>query len=267
MAIQNTKDFRTYLKNEFIRRHQKNQKYSLRSFAKFLSISHATLSHILRKTRPLTVKSFFQLAHALKLNQKEIQEYIPQKYKVKSSGLLDIPTLDFEALSMQTFNDISEWYYDAIIELIKIESFNPDPQWIGRSLGISPLKVKKAIRKLIKLGLLEITKDGKWIDKSEFNTTIQYHSTSDSLRKLQTQLLKRGIKALYSAPFEERDHSSVTMAIDPQDLPNVKEKIKRFRRDLSYFVNRKGVQPKNVYHLGVCFYPATQKGEFLDEKK
>ncbi len=52
----------------------------------------------------------------------------------------------------------------------------------------------------------------------------------------------------------------MTMAIDARDLPEAKERIQKFRRDLCHFFERSG-HPKEVYHLTVSLYPVTIKEE------
>src|SRR3990167_1496767 len=113
-------NFRDYLQKEFIRRCQDNPKYSLRAFAKQLHISHATLSHILRGKRPLTGQTIHYLSKTLELHPRQLEQFhIPkgratQKIKEK---------LKFNPIEIDTFEAISDWHHDAILELTKIKHF------------------------------------------------------------------------------------------------------------------------------------------------
>src|SRR5262249_56864131 len=65
---------RDVLQAEFDRRRGTNPSYSLRSFARDLSIDHSTLSQILRGRRRLTGRSVRALGRRLRLSAPEIAE-------------------------------------------------------------------------------------------------------------------------------------------------------------------------------------------------
>ena len=80
--------------------------------------------------------------------------------------------------------------------------------------------------------------------------------TSAGSKKLQRQILELSLRALDELPTTVRNHTSSTVAIDPKYLPEAVKKITKFRRELSEFVTTVG-PPKEVYHLGISFYPVT----------
>ena len=50
----------------------------------------------------------------------------------------------------------------------------------------------------------------------------------------------------------------MTMAINKEKLPEAKERIKKFRRELSQFLNE-GETNNEVYNLSISLYPVTVK--------
>lgn len=162
---------------------------------------------------------------------------------------------------MDTFAAISEYYHDAILELTHLTSFKPDPKWIAKVLGITVNQVNIAVERLQRLELLSVDENGKWIDQSQFNTTVQNDLTSVAQRQLQKQLLEKASDALEKVPKNLRDNSSMTMAINAADLPLVKEKIKQFRRALCQHLQREGVSADQVYQLSIAFFPLTEGKE------
>ncbi len=68
--------FLNYLQQELERRCQKNPRYSLRSFAKFLEIDPSALSKILNGKRPLGKRLIRRFAYRLGLTQEETMEFI-----------------------------------------------------------------------------------------------------------------------------------------------------------------------------------------------
>jgi hypothetical protein len=60
--------FRAVIAYEFARRRQVNPRYSLRAFAASLGMEHATVSQLLRGTRPITGKSMRVIGTKLRWN-------------------------------------------------------------------------------------------------------------------------------------------------------------------------------------------------------
>ncbi len=249
------RDFRLYLQQELIRRCEKNPGYSLRSFARSLGFHHTTLSRLLSGKRSLNSKSIQSLCQALKLSTAETSLFLESETDpTKQAG-----NAQFRDLTMDTFISVSEWYHDAILELTHVKGFKGDPKWIAKALGITPAEVKAAADRLQRLELLAITPRKQWVDLSRDNTTnITNDFTSAALRKLQKKILELSLDALEELPRTHRDHTSTTLAIDSADLPEIKERIKKFRFDLTAFVQRKNVEANSVYQLAVSIFPLTQ---------
>jgi uncharacterized protein (TIGR02147 family) len=248
-------DFRLFLQQELVRRCDKNSGYSLRSFARSLGVHHTTLSRLLSGKRALNPKAVQRLCQALKLSPVETNAFL--------KGAVERPKASnkarFQDLTLDTFISISEWYHDAILELTHIQGFQGDSKWIAKKLGVTSAEVNVAVKRLERLELLEIDSNGQWVDLSRNNTTnITNDITSAALRKLQRKILELSMEALEEVPRTHRDHTSTTFAIDASDLPEIKEMIKKFRFELTSYVQRKNVNPNSVYQLAVSLFPITK---------
>lgn len=248
------KNFRLFLQTELVRRCERNPNYSLRSFAKALGISSSALSSILNGKRPLTEKTTIRLGTALGLGAGEIKEFREAESFRKADG-----EESTQQLALDTFACISEWYHFAILELIRTKSFKPEAGAIARAFGLTVGEVNIAVERLKRLGLLEITPEGKWIDRSTDGklTTIQGDLTSAAAKLLQQKNLEMGIRALHEVPIEFRSHTTMTMAVHPRDLPEAKKKIQKFRRGLADYFEKRATH-EHVYHLCVALYPLTR---------
>ena len=153
---------------------------------------------------------------------------------------------------------IADWYHYAILELVTLDSFQPSPKWIAKKLGISLHQASAAIERLQRLEYLETDEQGRWINCSGNNTTVGNDFTAVAFRKLQRQVLEMAVVALEEVPLEDRDQSSMTLAIDSSRLPEIKEELRSFRRHLTEKYQRPGPRD-SVYHLGLSFYPVTRK--------
>lgn len=55
--------------------------------------------------------------------------------------------------------------------------------------------------------------------------------------------------------FHERDQSAVTIAMDTNLIPEIKEKIKNFRRSLANFIEKNSKMKSRVYELSISLFP------------
>ncbi len=263
MEMQNTNfklnptDFRLLLQQELIERCRKNSKYSLRAFAKSLGIGPSALSDMLNNKRAITPASIERLGLAMGLELSEVQKFT-QKGKLKEKS-------DYQQLTIDTFSIISDWYHYAILELMKVKGFKNDLSWIAKTLNISKTEANSAFERLSRVGLIKIDKNGKWQDTSGGYTTNIESSilTSAAHKKLQKQVLELSIKALESLPTDIRNHTTMTVSVNPKKLPIAIKKIKEFRRGLSeFFESDKEVS--EVYQLAISLFPVSnlnQKGD------
>ncbi len=243
-----SKDFRLFLQRELVERCRRNPKYSLRAFAKSLGIVPSALSDMLNGKRTITPASIQRLGLALGLNLSEVRSF--------TEGRKAKPSQDFQQLTLDTFAIISDWYHYAILELMKVKGFKSDLNWIARALGISKSEVNAAFERLCRVGLIAVDKRGRWRDTSGgFSTNIiDSNITSAGNKKLQRQFLEMSIKALEHLPPQVRNHTSMTMPINPKKLPEAIARIKDFRRELCEFLeNEKDL--KEVYNLSISLYP------------
>lgn len=251
-------DFRLYLQDELLRRCQKNPHYSLRAFAKALSIGPSALSDILNKKRSLTEAMKMRLGLALGLNAKDLLMY-KSNSKTRPKHLTDsVDRKEFQQITLDTYAIISDWYHYAILELIRVKNFKTDIKWIAQVLGITKSEANIAVERLQRVGLLDITECGKWVDCSAngLATNINGNVTSAASKKLQRQILEKSIQALAEVPIEKRNHTSGTFAMNPEDLPIAIEQIKKFRRKLGLLLESNPVT-KQVYQLSISLYPVT----------
>lgn len=255
------KDFRLYLQEELVARCRKNPRYSLRSFAKSIGVNHGILSMVLRQKRELTPELVQKIGLSLGLGKRDLDQYL--RSIPASSGLAATRkerVKKINQMTVDTFNVVSDWYHDAILELSRVEGFEPTPEYISKRLGITRAEAHAAIERLIRVGLIEVAPNGTWVETLGDNTTaIDVDFTNTALRRLQKQVLALSQTALESLPKVERDHTCMTMAINPRDLHEAKKRIKTFRQELMSFLQRDGTEFSEVYQLAVSIYPLSRK--------
>jgi uncharacterized protein (TIGR02147 family) len=245
-----------------MRRSGKNPRYSLRAFARSLGVNHATLSSILSGKRTITTDTFEKFAKTLGLEPKQVDAF---KVLEKADG--DDTPRSYYLLQQDAFNAISEWYYDAILELSLIPNFKLEPSVIAASIGITALQAKIALETLERLELLVREKSGRLKIQHQNSTNIlDPDFTTAAQKKYQRSVLEKSQDALENIDRKLRDHTSTTMAIESKDLPEVKKLIQKFRHDLNAYLQRPKSKPDSIYQLQVSFFPLTANSNQKSEK-
>ncbi|RYZ68697.1 MAG: TIGR02147 family protein, partial [Proteobacteria bacterium] len=146
-------------------------------------------------------------------------------------------------------------YYFAVFNLLPLEDFEGCPFWISKRLRITTTEAKQALERLERIGMIARNLEGHY-----FQTQNDFKTTSDladlSIRQGHYQNLDLARRSLDEDAVLERDFSEITMAIDPQDLPMAKEKIKKFRRELCTELESK--RRREVYRMCVQLFPLTR---------
>lgn len=246
--------FTQKIKVDLEQRIKNNPHYSLRSYAKKLGVSPATLSGILSGKRKLTAEMMSKIGFALSFSPEEVWEYQRQLLGHTNNLAHD----RFKELSQEMFMIVSEWYHLTILELMKLSDFKPDANWVAKRLGVNSNQIKIAIERLQRVGILEI-KGKVWLDKTDgFTTHYNPKQTSDAKKRYQRQLLEKSIDSLERDDYSIRDHSSIAMAIDVKDILKAKKEIQAFRKRLSETLES-AKKPDEVYQLQIGFFPLTTK--------
>jgi uncharacterized protein (TIGR02147 family) len=248
--------FRLFLQAELGRRCARSPRYSLRAFARFLGIDHATLSQLLRGKRRLTARTIARLGIRLGLGQPAIDAYSAREARGDTSSEPVAALREVRQLAHDTASLISDWHHYALLELTRLDGFQPDTRWIARVLGISPDDVNVALVRLLRLGLLEMAGHDHWVDRSGHCTASLADFTQVSIQRLSEQARGLLVAALRSAPAGCCDYSSTTLAVHTARLPAVIDRIARFRRELIALLDQNET-PDDVYQLEISLFPLT----------
>ena len=234
----------------------KNTAFSLRAFSNRLGMSPGAVSQILNGKRFVSKKIAQKICDKLLLDPQEKSEIVGL-FPEQKKELLNNTALEPNYLQLQSdqFRVISDWYYLAILSLMKTRGFKQSPQWISKRLGISQKEAKEAMTRLKRLGLIEKDKKGG------LKRSVPRYRTSDdtkdvSVQKSHFQSLELAQKSLTTDPVQERDFTSITMAINSKKLAEAKVLIRKFQDELNGLLEDS--TPDQVYRLCVQLFPLSQ---------
>ena len=172
------------------------------------------------------------------------------------------PKREMHIIPYDLFAAISNWYCLAIREMVQSADFREDPEWIAKKLRgrLSAKKVSDAIATLLKAGLLKRDGAGR-LQPSDADIGTLADTADEAVKRFHEQMIELAAEAIRSVPVEERDISGSTFNIDPNDLPALKEEMRRLRKELY----KKYEKPAGsaTYQLGFQLIPLTH----VQEKK
>jgi uncharacterized protein (TIGR02147 family) len=260
-------DYHEILNLELERRKFANSAYSLRAYARDLGLSAPRLSQVLSKKSGLSFTNAQEIAQRLKLSEDQTNWFCDsagaasarsaseKKEFLHRITLYKREAKKFKEIHLEYFKVIADWYHFAILEMTYLSEFKNSEVWIAKKLGITTTEVSTAIERMLKLNLLT-EKDGKLIDTFKFLATPS-DVPSVALKKFNTQLMKKATEALHEQDLSEREISSNIFSVDKEKIPELKDRIRDFRRDLGRFASE-STEKNAVYCLGIQLHQLTK---------
>lgn len=256
MEIEKNSYCQKLLTEEYLQRKNRNPMYSLRAFARDLGVSKTSLSDLFTRKRKLSRSNVMKVIEKLSMppTKRELLFSELKRKPLKSSNEDEISKVMLEE---DVFRLISDWYYIAILNLIKTKYNKANPALVAAKLGISKLEAETAIERLLRLKLIE-EKNGRYV-RTSLPITTSRDIPSAAIRKYHRDNLKLAELSLDNDEVNLREFSSMTMAIDPSKLPMAKDLLMKTKRKIEKILES-GI-PTEVYTLTFQLFPLTKKSD------
>lgn len=243
-------DIADWLRENYLKRRAVNRAYSMRSFARDLGVGSGRLSEYMSRKRRASAPTLCSLVDRLEPNRTKAQKILRAAADATSSSR-DKEKLAEYRLSEDQFALISEGIHYAILSLVTTDDFDPSPKVIAAKLKSNAVTVATAWDRLVRLGFLSFN-DEKWCcSYPRLSTSEDIKSTA--LRRAHREILAMAEKSLDQVSLDLREITSITMAIDPQKIPEAKKMIREFRDKLSLLLE--GKRREEVYELVIALFP------------
>lgn len=234
-----------------------NKSYSLRAFANFLNIHSSTLSQILKGKRKLPLNKAYEVAQKLQLNATEKTLFIDSIFKSKT--IIDdikISENDDRKILDESYSKvIAEWEHYAILTLFDLDDFLVTKKSIQEKFDISANRIDIVLTNLLACELIKEDNDGSF-QKSQPSVRTTEDVSFKALRDSHIETLEMGKNKIEEIDLELRDFSSITMAVDPDKINEMKIIIREFRQKMSGLV--KNGKKKEIFQLAIQLYPLTK---------
>lgn len=238
----------------------RNSSYSLRSFARKLSMNSGALSQIMTGKRTISETLAKRIAECLEMKEEDRDKFFrPFEVRKKINE-------NKEYAYYSTFEDIpanQNWIIFAILNLIEIQSFIFSPQNISKSLNINQELVQDIVSIMFNQKLIYWDSNGR-IKRRHSHLTTSDNKKNDKVRHIQEHNLNMAKASLELNDVNERDMTSLTFAIDSKKINQAKKLIRKFQDDMCSYLETG--ERDSVYKLNVQLFPIsklTKNGERL----
>ncbi len=244
-------NYREYLRNVYHERKKKNHLYSLRSFARTLDISPATLSQVISGKRNLSLKMAKQIANKLGLTISETKEFLQTcSGELTAIDKFNEEMPDKELLKDNILKTIYYWHYSAILNMAQL-NYPYDVVAIAKNLGITSTEVNNAIEVLENLEMIKI--ENQKLTRIISATKTSFDISSDAIKRAHRNHLDLAYYKLEEVALNEREYVYTTFTVNPNKLTKIKKLIRKFQSELTE-LSSVGKQ-RDVYRLGIQLFP------------
>ena len=215
-----------YIISEYDQRKASRPSYSLRAFAASLDMDSGALSQIMRKKRALGPKTAQKIARNIGDMRESGKQF--KALSGQSSGPYKKRGGSLKRLTREEFKVLKDWRCYALLTLLKI-SDNHSIDFLAERLGIDRHECQAVINHLKNLGYISMSERKlDLLDKVCSTTNVP----NKDIRDFHCAKLDLAKKKLKTQDMSERDYSSITFSAQKSDFERIKQKIKKFRRDL-----------------------------------
>lgn len=254
-------DYRQYLKS-YLDKKNGEPYFSLRQFSSRAGISTPNyLKLVAEGKKNLGAMQAEKFIRGLRLTNSEANYF---RAMVNYSMSRDLDSQEFWLKRMQSLRSrkklsykkdnilIKEWYHVVIWELASCKDFNLTSQNIVKALRkkITLTQAKKALEFMVKNGYL-IKKDDT-LKPAEESLKTSNGIPNPTIRRFNKEMGHHALKAI-DEPLKDRVFQGLTVAVQKDKLPEIRERIRRFKKELhKELANDR--EADSVYHINLqCF--------------
>lgn len=224
----------------------KNPRYSIRAWSRDLGYKNPdTVAKVLSGKRNIGPELSARMSDYMRFDeeeqyyfdtlvncQKAKSEIVKQKYQELIQRLN--PEKSFSQLDVDQFNFIADWQHVAIKEMLSLNDFKYDTNWIARRLRgqLSSVKVELAIQRLLRLGMIVKDEAGRLALSNDLHMKIgEGKVSSEAIRLFHSQMIKKAYEAQQEQNLDQRETSASTVSIKKKDIPEMKRFMAKVHRD------------------------------------
>ncbi len=260
-------DYRAFLRDTYAHKKAHGRGFSFRAFSRRAGLKAPNhLKRVMEGERNLSAASAKKYAAALGLDGDaakyfcDLVAFGQAKTTAARSAAYERLTgfkgyREAQKLDMAHAAYHANWYLPAIREMVLRVDFDPDPAWIADHLRprVKVEDVERGIEVLLELGLLERADGTLRQPQGTVTTGAEPHGVH--IANFHRQMMDRAAASIDLFAPEDRDISSLTLALGPDGLRRLKERLRRFRRELLALSELEENEASMVIQLNLQLFP------------
>ena len=268
-------DYRKFLQEFYELEKSLDSSFSYRVFAAAVGMDASLLLKILQGKRHISPKciddfvNFFHfkdakaeyfremIAYGKAKNDEDVRSHFETLQKMRPAACRE--------LDEARYRYFQQWYYPMIRSALDV--FNYRGTQDAAALGeccipkLSASQVENAVDALLQLGLAHARNDGRVVPTEAHLKTME-HWLSACISDYQSSIAELAGKSIQNTPKEKRDISTLTMALDSQQIDKIREILAKTRKAIVNVVNAMPPQIcDSVYQLNFQLFPMMKKEE------
>lgn len=276
-SILDFEDYRIFLTAWFAVRPMAPSK---KTFAERAGCSSATISLVLQGKRNLShelARKFLETLDRTQALSAEEWEAFPLMVQVNQSEEGELPAQQRELkrlralhrsrpMSAARFDVFSDRTLPVVFELARCVNFRESGKWIASKLRhpVEEERAEWALKRLQDLGLLQRMRDGRLSGVAETligrlltpDTAEERALKNQALRTMHRRVVEEGWEALQTIHHNERHFGTSTIAINSEQLPELRAEIERFEQRLLAMSDSATARDR-VYQFNIQFFPVS----------
>lgn len=264
-------DYRAFLRDYYLEQKARGRGFSYRAFSRRADLrSPNYLKLVVDGDRNLTPPIAARFAAACRLDEEESEFFVDLVHFAQAKNATERAKRyrkvtgsrryrQTHELELGQANYHSKWFLPAIRELAAREDFSEDPTWIAQRLRptITSSEARRAIALLLKLGLLARDEEGR-VRQSEPLVSTGAEARGVHVVAYHRAMITRASASIDEFSAAERDISSLTLCLGQDGLTRLKERIRRFRRELLE-LSALETDPEQVVQVNFQLFPLSSR--------
>lgn len=258
-----------FLNDLYLFKKKQNPLFSVRSWSKRMKFStHTTLSFILKGSRKILPNHLPNLYNGFKLTRNEKDYFESLVFSENSSDtdqkekfLNDAQKIkvyqDCSEISFEVFEQISNWYTFALLEMTELADFSNDLCYLQKRLGhmVSKEKIQYSLKLLQEVGLLESI-NGKLKKTKKRIITKKDGDPNQAITEYHSQVAKLASTKIKTQTPTERIAHGCSMTINKNKMHEANQLIIDFRSNMAKLMEKKNGD--ETYQLSIQFFRLTE---------
>ncbi|MEK2645811.1 DUF4423 domain-containing protein [Bdellovibrio sp. BCCA] len=245
----------TLLHNEFEKRKNRNQRYSIRAFAKSLEMEAGALLRLMqgrRTAKDTTAISILKKLEAPLEVQSLILRELENRRQMNKKRMIAPQKKIFPIHEFEDHIDIHHIY---TLEALNLQQFKKTHQVpaLASALRISLDEATNIINLLTKLGAISVLDENFAVVYKSFSA-VPYDFPSEKRKMLQKEFLKKAQEAIDLFPPELRETDMLSIPISSKDIEKIKMILKHTYSKI-HKISAKRTKHSHLYNLCLAFYP------------